>query len=83
MALWIFEAKLSYDTQFLFRTLMFTVGENGNLELPAPGPAPTHHESIYGEATYYPVDPSTTSASGGVCSGLNPYAGSYTPTAML
>jgi hypothetical protein len=74
MALWIFEAKFSYD---------ITIGEDGNLEMLAPGPTPTHHESIYDEATYYPADTLATSTLGGACLGLNPYAGSYTPTAML
>jgi hypothetical protein len=38
------------------------------------GSALRHPVSVYGKAPYYPVDQST---SGGACSGLNPYAGSY------
>jgi hypothetical protein len=33
MAPWIFSVKFLYGTQFLFRSLMFTVGENENLKL--------------------------------------------------
>jgi hypothetical protein len=53
---------------------MFTVGEDGNLELLTQGPAPRYHVLVYGKAPYYPADPST---SGEPCSGLNPYAGTY------
>jgi hypothetical protein len=61
---------------------MFTAEEDGTLELVTRGPTPSQHETIYGEAPYYPENPSTTSTSGGARSGLNPYAGSYAPTAM-
>jgi hypothetical protein len=57
IAYWIFEAKFPYDTLFLFKTLMFSAGEDKNLELLAQGRAPSHRELIYDEALYYPADP--------------------------
>jgi hypothetical protein len=33
MAHWAFEVMFSYDTQFIFGSLMFTAGEDGSLEL--------------------------------------------------
>jgi hypothetical protein len=77
MALLTFEVKFPYITQFLFRSLMFTTGEDRTLELLTQGPAPSHYEPIYGEASYYPADPSTSSAPNDTCLGLNPYAGTY------
>jgi hypothetical protein len=73
MAHWTFSVKFSYDTQFIFGSLMFTTGEDGNLELLTRGPAPRHLAPMYGTSPYYPDDPSTP---GGACSGLNPHAGS-------
>jgi hypothetical protein len=58
---------------------MLAVGEDGNLKLLTRGPAPRHPALVYGKASYYPIDPTT---SGGVCSGLNPYVGSYYLSAM-
>jgi hypothetical protein len=78
-----FEVKFSYGTQFLFGTLIFIPGEDGTLELLTQGPTPSQHEPIYGEAPYYPADPSTTSTSDGICSGFNPYAGSYYLATMM
>jgi hypothetical protein len=34
MALWTFSIKFSYDTQFIFGSLMFATGKDENLELP-------------------------------------------------
>jgi hypothetical protein len=82
MTLWTFEIKFSYNTQFLFGSLMFITGEDGNLELLTRGRAPRHHKTVYREAPYYPIDSSTSSTSSGVHSGLNPYAGSYYFSAM-
>jgi hypothetical protein len=82
MALLTFKVKFLYGTRFLFRTLMFAAREDKNLELLTQGPTPSHHASIYGEASYYLADRSAASTSGGACSGLNPYASSYAPTAM-
>jgi hypothetical protein len=82
LAPWTFKVKFSYGTQFLFGTLMFTIGEDGTLKLLARGPAPSHHKPIYGEAPYYPAEPRATLAPGGARSGLNPYVGLYTSTAI-
>jgi hypothetical protein len=38
MAPWVYDEKLPVGTQFLFRTLMFTTVEEGNLELQVQGP---------------------------------------------
>jgi hypothetical protein len=83
MAPWTFEAKFSYDTQFLFGSLMFTVGEDGTHVLLTRGPTPGHLQPIYGMSSYYLADPWTSSASNDVCSGLNPYVESYYLTAMM
>jgi hypothetical protein len=56
---------------------MFTAEEDRNLELLARGLALSHCESVYREALYYLADPSSSSASNGVCSGLNPSPGPY------
>jgi hypothetical protein len=82
MASWTFNMKFPNVTQFLFGSLMFAVGEDGNLELLTWGPTPTHPRSVYGKAPYYPVDPSTSSTSSGAYSGLNPRVGSYYLSAM-
>jgi hypothetical protein len=79
MALWTFNIKFPYDTQFIFRSLMFTAGEDGNLKLLTRGPAPRHPAPIYGMSPYYPTGPSK---SGGACSGLNPHIWSYYLSAM-
>jgi hypothetical protein len=79
MSPWIFSIKFPYDTQFIFGSLMFTVGEDENFELLTWRPAPIHHASVYGIAPYYPVDPSISS---GACSCLNPHTGPYYLSAM-
>jgi hypothetical protein len=81
MAPWTIEVKFLHDTQFLFGSLMFTTGEDRNLELLTRGPAPTHRKPVFGEALYYPTNPSA-SASSDAHSGLNPYEWSYYPSAM-
>jgi hypothetical protein len=53
---------------------MFAVGEDENLELLTQGLTLKHLTPVYGQAPYLPTNLST---SGGVCSGLNPYAGPY------
>jgi hypothetical protein len=79
MAPWTFSIKLPYDTQFIFRSLMFATRDDGSLKLLTQGPAPRHHAPVYGQAPYLPVNPST---SGGACSGLNPNVGPYCLSAM-
>jgi hypothetical protein len=79
MAPWTFNIKLSFITQFIFRSLMFAVGEDRDLELLTQGLVPRHPVPVYGTTPYYPVDPST---SGGASSGLNSHAGPYYLSAM-
>jgi hypothetical protein len=74
MAHWTFSIKLPYDTQFIFESMLFTVGDDGSLELLTRGPALRHPTLVYGPAPYLLVNPST---SVGACSGLNPYAEPY------
>jgi hypothetical protein len=74
LAPWTFSGKFPYDTQFTFGSLMFDTGEDGNLELLTQGPSPKHPAPVYGQALYLPASSST---SGGACSDLNPYEGSY------
>jgi hypothetical protein len=74
MAPWTFNVKVMYDTQFLFRTLVFATGEDENLKLLTRGPTPRHPRLIYEKALYNLTD---LSASSGSYSGLNPYTGSY------
>jgi hypothetical protein len=57
-----------------FGSLMFSIGEDRNLELLTRGPASKHHALVYGQPSYLPIDPSTSSRA---CSGLNSYAGPY------
>jgi hypothetical protein len=78
MAPWAFNIKFLYDTQFTFRSLMFVAGENGNLKLLTRRPTPKHLVPVYGQAPYLSAN---SFISGGACSGLNPYAGSYHLTA--
>jgi hypothetical protein len=42
MARWTFTVKFSYDTQFIFGSLMFAAGEDGDLKLLTRGPTPSH-----------------------------------------
>jgi hypothetical protein len=58
---------------------MFTVEEDGNLELLNRSIAPKHLAPVYGQAPYHPSNPSTSDEA---CSCMNPYAGPYYPTAM-
>jgi hypothetical protein len=74
MSPWTFSVKFSYDTQFIFGSLMFTVWKDENLALLTQGPVQRHPAPVYGKAPYYSVDPST---SGRACSALNPHEGLY------
>jgi hypothetical protein len=74
IAPWIFSIKFPYDTQFIFRSLVFAVGEDENIKLLIRGPALKHTVSVYGQPPYLPADSSTL---GRASSGLSPYAGSY------
>jgi hypothetical protein len=65
--------KFPLGTQFTFGSLMFAVGEDGDLNMlpPGPGPAPEH------------PTPAPSSTSSSTCSGLNPFAGLYIHTVKL
>jgi hypothetical protein len=66
-----FDVKFPLGTQFTFESLMFDAGEDGDLKMLPPGPAPEH------------PTPAPSSTSGGVCSGSDPFAGLYIRTAKL
>jgi hypothetical protein len=71
MAPQTFGVKFPHDTQFTFGSLMFAVGEDGDLKMLPPGPAPEH------------VAPALSSVSGDSCSGLDRSIGLYNRTAKL
>jgi hypothetical protein len=71
---WSFNVKFPYGTQLTFGSLMFAMREDGNLKLLTQGPAPKRLASVYWHPPYLLASSST---SGGVCLGLNPYAGPY------
>jgi hypothetical protein len=77
---WTFDVKFPYDTRFTFRLLTFATGEDENLKMLTPGPAPERLAPVYGQAPYFLVISSTT---GSVCSGLNPYVGLHILTVKL
>jgi hypothetical protein len=72
MAPWMFNVKFSCGTQFTFGSLTFAAGEDRNLKMLPPGPAPESLVPVYGQAPCFSAISSTT---GGACSGLDPYAG--------
>jgi hypothetical protein len=78
MAPWTFNIKFPYGTQYIFGSLMFVAGEDGNLELLTQGPALKRLTPVYGQAPYLPASSST---SGDDCSGFNTYVGPYHRTA--
>jgi hypothetical protein len=63
--------KFPLGTQFIFGSLTFAVGEDGDLKMLPPGPAPEH------------PTPAPSSTSGGAYSGLDPFAGLYICTTKL
>jgi hypothetical protein len=67
----MFDVKFSCGTQLTFRSLTFVVGEDGNLKMLPPGPAPEHLAL---------VSSSTSSKS---YSGLDPCARSYICTTKI
>jgi hypothetical protein len=77
------QREVPYDTQFLFGSLMFTIGEDGKLDLLTWGPAPSRLAPVYRKASYFLTDSSTSLTSGGVYSGLNPHAWLYYLSAMM
>jgi hypothetical protein len=84
MTPWVYDKKFLVGTQFLFGTSMFTIGEDGNLELQVQGQPPRQCESIYGKAPYYPTNPPsmTTSTLSSAHSCLIHCAGPSTLAAM-
>jgi hypothetical protein len=71
MTPWTFDIKFLLSAQFTFGSLTFVVREDADLKMLPPGPALEHPA----------LAPSSTS--GGVCSGLDPFAGLYIRTAKL
>jgi hypothetical protein len=72
MTPWTFNVKFPYGTEFIFGSLTFDMGENGNLKMLTPVPAPERLAPVYGEAPYLPV---ISSILGSAYSGLDPYVG--------
>jgi hypothetical protein len=68
MTPWIYDEKFPVGTQFLFGTLMFTTGEDENIELEVRGPQTHQWVRHLRWAPYSPTGPSstTTLASDGV-----------------
>jgi hypothetical protein len=63
--------KVPLGTQFTFGSLMFDMGEDGDLKILPPGPVLEH------------PTPAPSSTSSSTCSSLNPFAGLYIRTAKL
>jgi hypothetical protein len=80
MAPWTYGVKFSLDTQFTFGSLMFAAREDGELKMLPPLPAPECHTPADGHA---PWSLTTSSTSGGACSGLDPFAGLYIRIAKI
>jgi hypothetical protein len=66
-----FNIKFPCGTQLTFGSLTFAVGEDEDLKMLPLGPAPEH------------LALASSAASGGSCSGSDPYAGSYIQTAKI
>jgi hypothetical protein len=80
MAPWMFDVNFSLDTPFTFGSLTFATGEEGDLRMLPARPAPECLTSIDGQA---PWCLTTSSISGGACSGLDPFAGLYDRTTKI
>jgi hypothetical protein len=65
MSPWTFDMKFPLDTQFTFGSLMFAMGEDGDLKMLLPGSASEH------------PTPAPSSTLGGACLGLDPFAGYF------
>jgi hypothetical protein len=74
MAPWTFNIKFTYNTRFIFESLMFIAEDDGSFELLTRDPAPRYPTPVSGQPPYLPANSST---SGGAYSGSNPYAGPY------
>jgi hypothetical protein len=73
MAPWTFDVKFPCGTQFTFGSLTFAVGEDENLKMLPPWPAPKCLAPVNGPAPYFPAISST----GGGYSSSDPYAGQH------
>jgi hypothetical protein len=71
MSSWTFDVKFSLGTQFTFGSLTFAAGENGDLKMLPPRPAPECPTLV------------SSFTLGGACSGLDPVVGLYIHTAKL
>jgi hypothetical protein len=71
MTHWTFIMKFPLSTQFTFGSLTFAIGENRDLNMLPPGPAPEH------------PTPAPSSTSDSTWSGLDPFAGLYIRTTKL
>jgi hypothetical protein len=80
MVPWTFNIKFPLDAQFTFGSLKFAAGEDGELKMLPPGPAPERHAPADGQVPRYLM---TSSTSGGACSGLDPFAGLYIRIAKI
>jgi hypothetical protein len=76
----MFNIKFPLGTQFTFGSLMFAVGEDGELRMLPPEPALEHRTLADGQA---PWSLMTSSTSGGDCSGLDPFTRLYIRTTKI
>jgi hypothetical protein len=68
---WTFDVKFPHGTQLTFGLLTFAAGEDGDLKMLPPGPAPEH------------LALASSSASDGSCSGSDSCEGIYIHTAKI
>jgi hypothetical protein len=71
MASRTFDVKFPYDTQLTFGSLTFAAGEDRDLKMQPPGPAPEH------------LAPTSSSGSGRYCVGSGPCAANYIRTTKI
>jgi hypothetical protein len=76
----MFDIKFPLSTQFTFGSLTFATGEDGELRVLPPGPAPEHRTPADGQA---PWSLMTSSTSSGDYSGLDPFIGLYIRTTKI
>jgi hypothetical protein len=71
MTHWTFDMKFPLDTQFIFRSLTFTIEEDGDIKM-----------LLLGLASEHPT-PAPSSTSDSTCSNLDHFVGLYIRTAKL
>jgi hypothetical protein len=74
MTPWTYDVKFPLGTQFTFGSLTFAAGEDRELKMLPPRPAPECRVPADGQA---PWSLTTSSTSGGACSGLDHFARLY------